>query len=821
MRDERPLVDQELVLDTALKNVRRQNYFIMQEIEQNNLRFCLKQTFTLLCELRTPLLHPKNYQILYNHVVTELVQVQNYMNVEISRGREPWDIYESVQQCRYVIPRLYLVIISGAIYIENSPEKCKEIMDDLLDLVKEAQSPLRTIFVRYFLTKVMKGRLPDGKNKFTKEGECTIKDTISFFIKNLEEMNRSWIRMTLNASEDERPVLEKERFDIKILISDTIDTISKLEGINVELYEKEILPKLIEIIFMYDDYISQELIMEFIFVHFPESYNLKNLDFLLLTISKLDKGANKKRLFVILLDKLYNYYKKNMEKEESEEKEKILNEIYGAYPIILRNFNILLNKQEKSASNLLNILEINLNFIKFCVNCAPEEEKLISINHGLNSTYKIIISLNVSLLFQDQINKIYDILSLALKSIYSLFEMPDFSKLFNYLDYHSKKKLALEIINNLININSHEKLDTLEKIKQLIIFLKPLVKNLEAENNKNFERLIEKEQFTLVKIFSVFKTKDIDLLLNFYQEFKDLLTEGDKNQRSKSLPCFISVLIIFCKEISNLYDEKKEQNEKYDISILKTDEDFYNYLFKVYNILIDLIKIIEKDEPKMAFKYSFLITNQINKIKTAKEKFEDLCLVIFNNAINIYKKFEPEKKFEYFNYICQNLLIITIFSNEEYEKIVADLINEAKNMQKRSEQCNGLLMISQIYYTHFKDGKKVLEFLSKAKKIADFSLTNQKNLVLFVNLLNKYLYYIETDKENIVEIKKEVIEEIIEYIQNFIITIKMDKNSDLSFLSDIEKYFDNSINLINERKSKEGSNEIYKLIEINSDDKDG
>ena len=63
--------------------------------------------------------------------------------------------------------------------------------------------------------------------------------------------------MTLNASEDERPILEKERFDIKILISDTIDTISKLEGINVELYEKEILPKLIEIIFMYDDYISQ------------------------------------------------------------------------------------------------------------------------------------------------------------------------------------------------------------------------------------------------------------------------------------------------------------------------------------------------------------------------------------------------------------------------------------------------------------------------------------------------------------------------------------------------------------------------------------
>ena len=271
MRDERPLVDQELVLDKALKKVRRQNYFIMLEIEQNNLRFCLKQTFTLLCELRTRLLYPKNYQILYNHVVNELLPVQNYMSVEISRGREPWDIYESVQQCKYVIPRLYLVIISGALYIQNSPEKCKEIMEDILDLLKQAQSPLRAIFVRYFFCKIMKGKLPEGNNKYIKEGECTILDTVSFLMKNLEEMNRSWIRMTLNASPEEKHVLEKERFDIKILISEVISVISKLEGITVNLYEKEILPKLIEIIFTYDDYISHELIMEYIFVHFPES----------------------------------------------------------------------------------------------------------------------------------------------------------------------------------------------------------------------------------------------------------------------------------------------------------------------------------------------------------------------------------------------------------------------------------------------------------------------------------------------------------------------------------------------------------------------
>ena len=819
MTSEKPNVDEELILDKALKEVRRQNYFIMLEIERNNLRFCLKQTFTLLCELRTDFLKPKNYQILYNHVVNELIQVHKYMNEEISFGREPWDIYESVQQCRYVIPRLYLTIIAGSVYLEHSPEKCKELIEDLLDIVKQAQSPLRTIFVRYFLTKVMARVLPDEDNKDIKEGCGTILDTIYFLIKNLEEMNRAWIRMTLNASLDEKPILEKERLDIKMLIKDAIYIISKLKGMNNNLFEKEILPKIIEIIFMYDDYISQEFIMECILTDFPESYIIKNLDFLLLTLSKLGEGVDKKKLFVIVLEKLFNYYKNNIEKKEGEEKEKILNEVHGAYPVVLRNFNIIIQKQEKSVQNLLNILEINYNFIKFCVYCAPEEEKLISINHGLNSTYSILISANVSILFQDQLNKIHDILSIPLESIYSIFDMANFPKLFSFLDYQNKKKLAFEIIDNLTNVNSHEKLDTLEKIKQLIIFLRPLEKNLDLNNNdnNNNELLIEKEQFTLIKIFSVFKTKNIDLLFQFYFEFKNLLIEGDKSQRNKSLPCLISILIIFCKDISYLYSQKIEQNEKYDISSLKSDEDFYNYLSNIYSILSELIKKLEQDDQKMAFKYSFLIMRQINIINTAKEKFGEIYLSLFNNSFELYKNFEQEKKFEYFKYICQYIMIDTIFSEELYEKILDELINEAKNMQKRSEQCNGLLTISKIYFVHFKNGEKVLEYLSKAKKIADFSLTNQKNLILFVNLLNEYLYYIDSDKENIVKIEKDLIEEIIEYIQNYFVTIKMDKNNDLNFLNEIENYYNNTINLINERKNKEEYNEIYKFININSD----
>ena len=816
LREERPEVDEEITLDVSLKNVRRENYFIMLEIERNSLRFILKQTFNLLCELRTNLLSPKNYFILYNQVANELIPVQKYMTVEISRGREPWDIYESVQQCRYVIPRLYLMILSGAIYIENSPEKFKEITNELLEQIKEAQSPIRGIFVRYYLAQMMKGRLPEGDNKYIKEG-FSIKDTINFLMKNLEEMNILWIRMSLNASIDEISALIKERMDIKVLIKDVIEIISKLEGITIDLYEKEILPKIVEIVFMYDDYLSQEFIMECIFTLFPENYNIKCLDFLLLTLSKLVQGVSIKKLFVNILEKMNKFYKENIDKEKNEETEKILNEIHGAYPIVLRNYTILLNKHAKSIQNMSNILEINLNFIKFCVNCAPEEEKLISINYGLNSTIKTLLSLKISILFQDQINKINEILSLALESIYSIFEMPDFVKLFNFLDYQSKKKLAIEIINNLLNINSHEKLDNIEKLKQLLIYLTPLIKSLNADDEQeNDYHLIENEQYTLIKLLTVFKTKNIELLLNFFIEFKNFLTKGGKIRIRKSLPCFISYLIIFCKNIFLLYSEKNKENEKYDISILNTDDDLYNYLSKVYQLLFDVIKIIEQDEPKFAFKYGLLIINQINMINISKEKFCDLCLSFFNEIMQIYKKFGQEIRYEYFIYLCQNLIDNKLFSNEICQTILKELINEARNMARRKEQCYSLLLISQICFIRLKDGNLALESLLQAKKIAGFSLSNPKNLVIFVNMLNICLYYIEADKENIIEIKKELIDEIIEYIQNYIITIKTEQNDeDISFLDDIEKYFNNTIKLINDRKNKENNKEIYKNIVIN------
>ena len=813
------IVDQERAIDLAIKNVQCQAYQVYKTIEQNNLRFCLKKTKLMLNELRTNLLIPKNYFQLYTSVFNEMQKVQDFMKLEISRGRRPEDIYESVQQCEYVIPRLYLMIIAASVYIEKCPSKCMEILNELLEQVKLSQNPIRGIFTRYFLLQIIKDKLPDNDNIYVKEKGGNFQETVFFLIKNLEEINRLWIRISLNASEIEKKIKEKEREELKPLISETINRLSSLEGLTLELYETEVLPKLMEIILMYNDHLSQEYLMECIIRGFPVEYNIKCMEFILLSISKLGEGVDIKLLFIIMLVKLSLFVENARKiKDNEEEKNKFLTDSYNVFPIILRNFDIIMNNELKNESkNILDILELNISFMKYCNKCAPENEILNSINHILNLNVRVLSTVGSQTLLKPEIDKICELLSIPLENIYSLFDMPDFPKLLNFLDYYNMKILGLNIINNLINPHSHEKIDSVEKVNKLFSFIRPFLKNFqnpEEESEINFE----KEQNAVAKLIFVIKTNNPEVLLDIYLQLKMVLYEGGKNRRKITFPALANALIYFCQQISTLYDNKNEENNDnnilYDISKFENDDAFYEFLSKVYQLLDDIIKILEEELPQMALKLNLLASSQIDNIKTLREKFEEKCLLFFNNSINIFKKLDKEKQFDYFCEICQNVLKITIFSKENLETIIKDLFNEAKNMPKRTDQCNGILMISQLYYKHFKDGKKVLDYLNKAKKIADFSLTNPHNLILYVLLLNKYIFYIDADNENIVEITSEQVEDLIEAIKNHIITIKTDKNIDACFLPDIEKYFKNTVNIIELRKKEKEHKKIFDEINI-------
>mmetsp|Transcript_6170 Transcript_6170/g.9562 ORF Transcript_6170/g.9562 Transcript_6170/m.9562 type:complete len:1349 (-) Transcript_6170:51-4097(-) len=74
-------------------------------------------------------------------------------------------LYETVQYCPRVVPRLYLQICMGSVSIRTGNSKAVDVMKELSDAAKCVQCPVRGLFLRYYLLMALKDKLPDdGKH---------------------------------------------------------------------------------------------------------------------------------------------------------------------------------------------------------------------------------------------------------------------------------------------------------------------------------------------------------------------------------------------------------------------------------------------------------------------------------------------------------------------------------------------------------------------------------------------------------------------------------------------------------------------------------
>jgi len=817
--------DQERYLDRGLKKIKAQSFHIHTAIEKNNLRQCLKETYSMLSELRTSALTPKNYYHLFTTIFDEMQIVENFFSEEISRGRKVRDLYDSVQQAVYLIPRLYLMITAGSLVMENEPKSSSEIIFDLLGMVKGVQNPIRGLFVRYYLLKRIKDKLPDKDNVYLKEGG-NFDDTLRFIIQNMDEMNRLWIRLGTDVLGNEKILRDKERVELKILVGESINRLSSLDGLTIELYEKEVLPKLIQIIIESNDILSQQYLMECIIHAFSDSYNIKCIELILNTLSRLTPGVDIKGLFISLMEKLAKFITDNSGEDATEEDKKLVSNATSVYPVLAQYFDRLQKETLMLGDNMdiLKLLDLNTSFMKFSIKCT-DNDVLASINHILTSTLGCLRQLTRRL-SNDGIKKLSRLLAVPLESDHSLFEMTDFDGLILFLDYNMRKNLGLKIVHSLYKSNSKEKLDSVEKIQKLLKLIRPLIADVEdAQEEDNYT--FESEQNEVSKMIFVVNSQDPEVIYEIYGELKNVFVDGGVNRRKMTLPPLANCIIAFCHKLSLAYDNKNgliseeikkssyvtENINSIDISKIDSDETFYKLMLNVYKLLNEVITLVSQDNPEDALKLYLASASQVNSIQSDRNNFEEACASFMNAAMNIYQegKYDQNLKFSLLSQIVGYILSFTILGNENVENIIKILMESGTKMVKRGDQFNSMLSIGEIYYLVIKDGNKVNEYITKARKYADFAMTNPQNLILFVELLNKFLYYVENGDE-LITIKPEQIDEIIELIRNHIQTIKNEVSVDSSFLPNIEKYFDNTIEIIKKRKNEENHKPIYDSI---------
>ena len=89
-----------------------------------------------------------------------------------------------------------------------------------------------------------------------------LQDSMNFVLTNFIEMNKLWVRLQHQGHSRDREKREMERKELRILVGTNLVRLSQLEGVDLEMYQKQILPSVLQQIVVCKDVIAQEYLME-------------------------------------------------------------------------------------------------------------------------------------------------------------------------------------------------------------------------------------------------------------------------------------------------------------------------------------------------------------------------------------------------------------------------------------------------------------------------------------------------------------------------------------------------------------------------------
>jgi vacuolar protein sorting-associated protein 35 len=228
------------------------------------------------------------------------------------------DLYELVQYAGNIIPRLYLMITVGTVYMSIEDAPVKEIMKDMMEMSRGVQHPIRGLFLRYYLSGQARENLPMGNGDGP---EGNLQDSISFTLTNFVEMNKLWVRLQHQGHSRERELRTQERKELQLLVGNNLVRLSQL--VDLETYKNVILQPLLEQVVQCRDVLAQEYLLEVITQVFPDEYHLHTLDQFLAAVSRLNPHVNIKNIVIALMDRLSSYAARESEANPQENREQM------------------------------------------------------------------------------------------------------------------------------------------------------------------------------------------------------------------------------------------------------------------------------------------------------------------------------------------------------------------------------------------------------------------------------------------------------------------------------------------------------------------
>jgi vacuolar protein sorting-associated protein 35 len=143
-------------------------------------------------------------------------------------------------------------------------------------------------------------------------------------------------------------------------------------------------------------------------------------------------------------------------------------------------------------------------------------------------------------------------------------------------------------------------------------------------------------------------------------------------------------------------------------------------------------------------------------------EFEEVAYEFFAQAFTVYEEAisDSRAQFQAVTVIANALHSTRNFSKENYDNLITKCALHGSKLLKKPDQCRAVYLASHLWWAVeiparnedeksplYRDGKRVLECLQRALRVADACMDQAVSIELFVEILNRYVYYFDRQNE--------------------------------------------------------------------------
>ncbi|KAH7350159.1 vacuolar protein sorting-associated protein [Plectosphaerella cucumerina] len=839
-----PPEDQARLMEDALVAVRQQTAMMRKCLDSpGKLMDALKCCSTLVSELRTSSLGPKQYYELYMAVFDAL----RYLSVHL-RESHPVnhlaDLYELVQYAGNIVPRLYLMITVGTAYMSIEDAPVKELMKDMMDMSRGVQHPIRGLFLRYYLSGQARDYLPAGDGDGP---EGNLSDSINFILTNFVEMNKLWVRLQHQGHSREREQRTRERKELQLLVGSNIVRLSQL--VDLETYKSGILAPLLEQVVQCRDVLAQEYLLEVITQVFPDEFHLHTLDQFLGAVSRLNPHVNVKAIVTGLMDRLSDYADREASANGDDDRGKVEEEALASLlekvqlakdapetppatestkgketetaedadsskangdgesteeptteetaPSVAETEETAVNGSEaaeettqdqsgeeaaapaeKSITHNVQLYEIFFAQVKNLVEVQhlPIPDT-IALLHSLTN-----LALNIYPERLDYVNQILEYATVKVRenannadlhspqaqqsllallqgpinryvSLFTALSLPTYVPLFQSQSYPTRRAVAGEVARALLR--NQTKISTVSQLENVLEVLKVLIKE-GSQQQPNYSGVAQRrpvetdetieEQGWLARIVHLIDGEKNDTQFKLLQMARKAFAEGNERIRTTTPP-----LITASMKLARRFKAREHYEDNWETQS--------NALFKFMHSALSTLytRVNGPGGAELALRL-FCAAGQ-----TADQTgFEEVAYEFFAQAFTVYEEAISDSKaqFQAVCVIASSLHQTRNFGKENYDTLITKCAQHGSKLLRKPDQCRAVYLASHLWWATpvaangenddtelYRDGKRVLECLQRALRVADSCMETAASIELFVEILDRYVYYFDQQNE--------------------------------------------------------------------------